>query len=130
MRNRLSEGTFFPLLFVYYYVQMRNLGQFGYLEIWANNHKVTYPLNTLKNGINGLNQQCLLYYYHMSIIPGTVDKITVRKEEQTGTSTIIDTVSSSPINRWIRRNVTFTSTKAGYKVIPYFSLLIEWIVLF
>ncbi|CAF3008516.1 unnamed protein product [Rotaria sp. Silwood2] len=90
---------------------MNILGQFGYLEIWANNHKVIYPLNTLSTGINGINQQCLLYYYYMSIIPGTVDKITVRKEEKIGTSTIIDTVTSSPINEWIRRNVTFTSTK-------------------
>ncbi|CAF2115217.1 unnamed protein product [Rotaria magnacalcarata] len=54
----------------------------------------------------------------MSILPGTVDKITVRNEETSGRSDTIDTVANSPINGWIKRNVTFTSTKSGYKMSP------------
>ncbi|CAF1971309.1 unnamed protein product [Rotaria magnacalcarata] len=92
-------------------------GQFGHIAILANNYKGTHVLNTPQNGIIGINQQCLLYYdyYYMSILPGTVDKITVRNEETSGRSDTIDTVANSPINGWIKRNVTFTSTKSGYK---------------
>ncbi|CAM4906359.1 unnamed protein product [Rotaria socialis] len=35
-------------------------------------------------------------------------------------SDTIDTVTNSPLSRWIKRNVTFTSTKSGYKIYFYF----------
>ncbi|CAF3800129.1 unnamed protein product [Rotaria magnacalcarata] len=88
-------------------------GQFGHIAILANNYKGTHVLNTPQNGIIGINQQCLLYYdyYYMSILPGTVDKITVRNEETSGRSDTIDTVANSPINGWIKpRTSTVTGT--------------------
>jgi hypothetical protein len=42
--------------------------------------------------------------------------ITVRKEETSGGSMTIDSVSSSPINGWIRRNIPFNAEAPGYKV--------------
>ncbi|CAF4571975.1 unnamed protein product, partial [Rotaria socialis] len=64
-------------------------GQFGHITILVNNYKVTHALNTPQNGIIGINQQCLLYYYYMPILPGTVGKITVRKEETSGKVTLL-----------------------------------------
>ncbi|CAF4575105.1 unnamed protein product [Rotaria socialis] len=64
-------------------------GQFGHITILVNNYKVTHALNTPQNGIIGINQQCLLYYYCMPILPGTVGKITVRKEETSGKVTLL-----------------------------------------
>ncbi|CAF4869604.1 unnamed protein product [Rotaria socialis] len=64
-------------------------GQFGHITILVNNYKVTHAPNTPQNGIIGINQQCLLYYYYMPILPGTVGKITVRKEETSGKVTLL-----------------------------------------
>ncbi len=79
-----------------------------------NNDKKIFELKTGSDGINGVNQQCLVYYYYMSPI---VEKtITIRKEETSGGSVTIDSVSSSPINAWIRRNIPFNAEAPGYKV--------------
>jgi hypothetical protein len=73
-----------------------------------------FQLKTESDGINGVNQQCLIYYYYM----GNMDEkiVTVRKDETNGESEIIDSVTSSPFNGWIQREISFNVQKPGYKV--------------
>lgn len=73
-----------------------------------------FQLKTESDGINGVNQQCLIYYYYM----GNMDEkiLTVRKDETNGESEIIDSVTSSPFNGWIQREISFNVQKPGYKV--------------
>jgi hypothetical protein len=74
----------------------------------------SFQLKTESDGINGVNQQCLIYYYYM----GNMDEkiLTVRKDETNGESEIIDSVTSSPFNGWIQREISFNVQKPGYKV--------------
>ncbi|CAF4547976.1 unnamed protein product [Rotaria magnacalcarata] len=62
-------------------------------------------LNTGANGINGINDQCLTYYYYLLNITGTEQNIQVYKEEAGSSKEIIDTVTSSPWNGWIKQQV-------------------------
>lgn len=73
-----------------------------------------FQLKTESDGINGVNQQCLIYYYYM----GNMDEkiVTVRKDETNGESEIIDSVTTSPFNGWIQREISFNVQKPGYKV--------------
>jgi hypothetical protein len=86
------------------------LGQFGVLQL------TDYELQSfqLKTESNGVNEQCLTYYYYMTNIDEQI--ITVRKEETNGENQMIDTVTSSPFNGWIERKVSFNVQKPGYKV--------------
>lgn len=74
----------------------------------------SFQLKTQSDGIDGVNQQCLIYYYYMGNMNEKI--ITVRKEETNGESEIIDSVTNSPFNGWIERKVSFNVQKSGYKV--------------
>ncbi|CAF3643907.1 unnamed protein product [Rotaria sordida] len=92
-------------------------GQYAGLQLFDNNIQ-TFQLKTESSGINGINEQSLIYYYYMPNI--SQKSITVRKEEVSGSNDIIDIVTSSPYNRWIKRQILFNATMSGYKL--YFDL--------
>jgi hypothetical protein len=80
----------------------------------TNNVVKSYQLKIPSGSINGIAQQCLIYYYYVST--SGQQSITIRKVEIDDTNEMIDFVTSSPFNGWIRRAVTFNTTKRGYKV--------------
>jgi hypothetical protein len=80
----------------------------------TNNVVKSYQLKIPSGSINGIAQQCLIYYYYVST--SGQQSITIRKVEIDDTNEMIDFVTSSPFNGWIRRAVTFNATKRGYKV--------------
>ncbi|CAF4850917.1 unnamed protein product [Rotaria sp. Silwood2] len=88
-------------------------GKFGSVQL-SNNDKKSYQLKTESGGINGVGQQCLIYYYYMGA--GSTKIITVNKVEMSGSSQIIDSVTSSPLNGWIQRKISFTAEANGYNV--------------
>ncbi|CAF3565227.1 unnamed protein product [Adineta steineri] len=90
-------------------------GQFGYFNFQAP-RKVSFTLNTASGGTNGTDEQCLIYYYYLSNITGIDLSITIRKQEVGDTSKTIDSVASSPYNGWIKRQVSFHTSKGGYKI--------------
>jgi hypothetical protein len=94
-------------------VHIYSLGKFGHVHL-TDNARRSYQFRTPTGGINGMNEQCLVYYYHMSNV--AEKSITVRKEEASGGSMTIDSVTDSPFNGWSRRNVTFNALAPGYKV--------------
>ncbi|CAF3472404.1 unnamed protein product [Rotaria sp. Silwood1] len=47
---------------------------------------------------------------------GTQHNIKIRKEETGSSMEIIDTVTSSPLNGWIKHQVDFTTITPGYKI--------------
>lgn len=65
-------------------------------------------------GIPSAGQQCLIYYYHMSTT--TTKSINVRKVESNGDNSVIDTVTSVPVNAWTQRKVPFNAIATGYNV--------------
>jgi hypothetical protein len=89
------------------------VGQFGYFTL-NNNNVRTSQLKTPAGGINGVNQQCLIYYYHAS--NNTQRLITVRKAESNGDIEVIDTVTNLPFNAWIQRKGSYIAKATGYKV--------------
>jgi hypothetical protein len=84
----------------------------------------SFQLKTKSDGIDGINEQYLTYYYYMSTFGQK--SIKVRKEEVDGTNEEIDVVTTSPFNGWIKRQVKFNATMRGYKVekfsFPMYSL--------
>ncbi|CAF1386847.1 unnamed protein product [Adineta steineri] len=90
-------------------------GKFGYFGFAAVS-KASFTLNTASGGTPGIGEQCLIYYYYLSKITGTDLSITVRKEEVEDISETIDTVTRSPYNGWIKRQVSFHTSKGGYKI--------------
>ncbi|CAF3694489.1 unnamed protein product [Adineta steineri] len=90
-------------------------GKFGYFGFAALN-KVSFTLNTASGGTPGIGEQCLIYYYYLPKITGTDLSITVRKQEAEDISETIDTVTSSPYNGWIKRQVSFHTSKGGDKI--------------
>ncbi|CAF1111192.1 unnamed protein product [Adineta ricciae] len=76
--------------------------------------KASYQLKTESNGIDGINEQTLVYYYYMSYMIGK--SIHVRKVEIGGASSVIDTVTNSPFNGWIRREVRYHAAHRGYEI--------------
>jgi hypothetical protein len=74
----------------------------------------SYELSTPTGGINGTNEQCLVYYYYMSILGEK--NITILKAERGSQEEMIDLVSDSPFNGWIRRIVSFSARTPNYKV--------------
>ncbi|CAF1383358.1 unnamed protein product [Adineta steineri] len=90
-------------------------GKFGHFAFAALS-KVSFTLDTVLGGTDGINQQCLIYYYYLPKITGTDLSITVRKEEVGDISETIDTVTRSPYNGWIKRQVSFHTSKSGYKI--------------
>jgi hypothetical protein len=89
------------------------LGKFGVIRLTSSTIR-SYQLKTLSSGIDGINKQCLIYYYYMSI--DGKKSITTRKLELDNKNETIDFVISSPFNGWIRRQVTYVATTRGYKV--------------
>ncbi|CAF2901323.1 unnamed protein product [Rotaria sp. Silwood2] len=94
-------------------------GKYGYFG-FISSKLISLPLKTGSGSINGINQQCLTYYYFFSNMNGTQHIINVRKEEVGSTREIIDNVKSSPFNGWIKHEVNFTTATSGYKI--YFNL--------
>ncbi|CAF1267509.1 unnamed protein product [Adineta steineri] len=88
-------------------------GRFGTIPL-ANSNKREFQLKTESGGINGKDQQCLTYYYYMGNVSQKI--IEIRKEEVSGESVIIDSVTSSPFNGWIVRRVSFNAEALGYKI--------------
>ncbi|CAF4162787.1 unnamed protein product, partial [Adineta steineri] len=88
-------------------------GRFGTIPL-ANSNKREFQLRTESGGINGKDQQCLTYYYYMGNVSQKI--IEIRKEEVSGESVIIDSVTSSPFNGWIVRKISFNAAAPGYKI--------------
>ncbi|CAF4834651.1 unnamed protein product [Rotaria sp. Silwood1] len=88
-------------------------GTFGSLQL-NNNEKRSYQLKTASGGINGVGQQCLVYYYYMGA--ASTKSITINKVEMSGSSQIIDSVTSSPFNGWIERKISFNADANGYNL--------------
>ncbi|CAF5091835.1 unnamed protein product, partial [Rotaria sp. Silwood1] len=88
-------------------------GRFGSLSL-NNNEKRSYQLKTASGGINGVGQQCLVYYYYMGA--ASTKSITINKVEMSGSSQIIDSVTSSPFNGWIERKISFNADANGYNL--------------
>ncbi|CAF4270450.1 unnamed protein product, partial [Adineta steineri] len=88
-------------------------GRFGSTQL-LNNDKKVFQLKTETGGINGKDQQCLTYYYYMAVVGQKT--IEIRKEEVSGESVIIDSVTSSPFNGWTVRKVSFNAEALGYKI--------------
>ena len=91
------------------------LGQFSLVQL-ATNGVRSFGLKTTSDGINGMDQQCLTYYYYMTNTNQSQQIIRVRKEEKSGGNETIDSVTSSSFNGWIKRNVTYNAKAFGYKV--------------
>ncbi|CAF1380843.1 unnamed protein product [Adineta steineri] len=87
-------------------------GHFGFTGL----RKVSFSLNTVSGGTDGIDEQCLIYYYYLPDITGTAQSITIRKQEVGDISETIDSVASSPYNGWIKRQVSFHTSKSGYKI--------------
>ncbi|CAF3456755.1 unnamed protein product [Rotaria sp. Silwood1] len=81
-------------------------GRFGFLQL-NNNEKRSYQLKTASGGMNGVGQQCLVYYYYMGA--ASTKSITINKVEMSGSSQIIGSVTSSPFNGWIERKISFNA---------------------
>lgn len=93
------------------------IGKYGHYNLIAPPASASFTLNTDSGGTNGTNQQCLIYYYHLPNITGTQMNIKIRIQEAgSGSSSMIDTVTNSPYNGWIRREVIFSTIKPGYQV--------------
>ncbi|CAF1383287.1 unnamed protein product [Adineta steineri] len=90
-------------------------GKFGYFGFAAVS-KVSFTLNTASGGADGTDDQCLIYYYYLPNITGTDLSITVRKQEAEDISETIGVVTNSPYNGWIKRQVSFHTSKGGYKI--------------
>ncbi|CAF3584769.1 unnamed protein product, partial [Adineta steineri] len=90
-------------------------GKFGYFNFQAP-RRVSFTLNTDSGGTSGTDDQCLIYYYYLSNVTGTEQSITARKQELGDISETIDVVASSPYNGWIKRSVSFHTSKGGYKI--------------
>ena len=92
------------------------LGRFGFLTMGAPT-QYSFTLDIGPGGIDGINRQCLTYHYYLPKIDGTQQNIRVRKQEPGGSRDIIDTVTGSPFNGWIKQVVSFNVTQPGYTVI-------------
>ncbi|CAF1277819.1 unnamed protein product, partial [Adineta steineri] len=89
------------------------IGKFGSLQLTDNTIK-SFQIKTKSGGINGVNEQCLIYYYYLSNV--TNNTITVIKEETNGKNETIDSVTSTAINGWIKRQVPFFALESNYKI--------------
>ncbi len=87
------------------------------------NEMKSFQLKTKSGGINGVDQQCLVYYYYMGNVSEKI--ITVRKEETSGESETIDSVTSSPFNGWIQRKISFNAEASGYKVRHFWKYILQ-----
>jgi hypothetical protein len=92
---------------------LQNLGKFGSVILNDNTTK-SFNLKTKLDGINGTNEQCLIYYYYLPNV--TQNSITILKEEMNGENRTIDYVTGSPFNGWIERKVSFFAVESNYKV--------------
>lgn len=89
------------------------LGQFGRIQLITSNIN-SFRLKTESRLIDGLNDQCLIYYYYLS--NATQNQITIIKSDVDGVNETIDTINSSPFNGWIRREASFFAAQSNYKV--------------
>ncbi|UJR23899.1 hypothetical protein I4U23_026871 [Adineta vaga] len=92
-------------------------GQFAGIQLSGDTVQ-SFQLKTESGGIDGINKQYLTYYYYMAYMIGK--RIQVRKVEVDGTSSVVDVVTSSSFNGWIKREVNFNAANRGYKL--YFDL--------
>jgi hypothetical protein len=92
---------------------LQTLGKFGNVILGDTTIK-SFKLKTELEGINGTDEQCLIYYYYLSNV--TQNSLTVIKEETNGKNETIDNVTSSPFNGWIERKVSFFALESNYKV--------------
>ncbi|CAM4966162.1 unnamed protein product [Rotaria socialis] len=90
-------------------------GRFGHVQLF-NTNVYSIPLNAGTGGINGINEQCIIYYYY---IPDSVDiqmSITLRKVENDSTTEIIDSVTNSPFNGWTQQKIDFQARQSEYMI--------------
>ncbi|CAF1155460.1 unnamed protein product [Adineta steineri] len=90
-------------------------GKFGHFD-FQGPRKVSFTLNTASGGADGTDDQCLIYYYYLSNVSETEQSITIRKQEVGDSSETMDIVTSSSYNGWIKRQVSFHTSKSGYKI--------------
>ena len=74
----------------------------------------SFRLKTELRLIEGLNDQCLTYYYYLSNV--TQNQITIIKNDVDGVNETIDIVTSSPFNGWIRQQTSFFAAQSNYEV--------------
>ncbi|CAF4838663.1 unnamed protein product, partial [Rotaria socialis] len=89
--------------------------RFGHVQLF-NTNVYSIPLNAGTGGINGINEQCIIYYYY---IPDSVDiqmSITLRKVENDSTTEIIDSVTNSPFNGWTQQKIDFQARQSEYMI--------------
>jgi hypothetical protein len=98
------------------FIKIHILGKFGHYNFLSATGAATFSLNTDSGGTNGTGQQCLIYYYYLPKINGIEHNIIVRKQEPGGSNDTIDIVTNSSFNGWIKRQVSFSTVKPGYKV--------------
>lgn len=108
-----QSGQFNVSKTILFFTTIFLVGKFGNVPL-SNNDTLSFQLKVSNDGIDGEGQQCLIYYYYMPAIARS--NITVKKEEKNGQIDIIDSVSDSPFNGWIKRKINFASTNSGYNV--------------
>ncbi|CAF4594180.1 unnamed protein product [Rotaria socialis] len=90
-------------------------GRFGHVQLF-NTNVYSIPLKAGTGGIDGINEQCIIYYYY---IPDSVDiqmSITLRKVENDSTTEVIDSVTNSLFNGWAQRKIDFQARQSEYMI--------------
>lgn len=74
-----------------------------------------FSLKTESNGLNGIEEQHLIFYYYLA--PEGDKVIEIRKREVNGDEVLIDSITSSLYNGWIKHQVNFYANDYGYQVL-------------
>ena len=99
---------------------IRLLGRFGHYSI-GSPKTISFFLGIRDaSEINGTGAQCLTYYYYLPNTRGIQQNIRVKTQEMNNSETIIDTVTNSSFNGWIKRQVDYHTSQRGYEVISVF----------
>ncbi|CAF3623763.1 unnamed protein product [Rotaria socialis] len=91
------------------------LGQFAHVRLFET-EVYSVPLKAGTGGINGIDDQCIIYYYYIPKGIGIRMSIKLRKVEVDNTTEIIDYVTNSSFNRWTQRKVNYRAKKPGYMI--------------
>ncbi|UJR24878.1 hypothetical protein I4U23_006247 [Adineta vaga] len=89
------------------------LGKFGSISL-LDFTMYSYQLKSKSGFIDGINEQCLIYYYYMA--NSTRNSITVLKQDINGVNETIDNVTNAPYNGWIKQMVSFFAVQSNYTI--------------
>ncbi|CAF4079301.1 unnamed protein product [Rotaria magnacalcarata] len=90
-------------------------GQFVHVQL-VNTSVYSVPFTAGTGGINGVNEQCIIYYYYIPTSVNVQMSITLRKVENDSTTEIIDRITNSSFNRWSQRKIDFQARESGYMI--------------